>query len=689
MDTLKRNIIVIDDDREIWNAYGSVLGSSEESMDSASLKLAELLNPGNQVGQPLDNEFQLSFAAQGQEGFNMVQGGLADHNPFSVAFIDIRMPPGWDGMETATRIRQLDPRIEIVIVTAYTDRSREEIVRTVGAADKLLFLRKPFDPEELYQLALSLSEKWNLARREEMVLAELESSEARFRSLVETTSDFVWETDAIGRFLYCSPVCEDIYGFRPEEMIGRPFYEILLCGDEAVRHQRFFERCVNNITSFRSVVRQCQKKDGHDLDIETSGVPVLSENGDVIGFRGIDRDVSERVLAQKEKRRLEEQYQHAQKMEAIGTLAGGIAHDLNNVLTPILGYTEMCRMRSGPEGEFEEELEIIEQSATKAARLIRQILTFSRKQVLTPTVCDLNRLITDFMKMLRRLIREDIELLVDLAEDLWAVHIDVSQMEQILINLVVNARDAIGENGRVQIYTSNQTIELDKELVDVDLIPFHGDYVLLRVSDNGSGMDLSTMERIFDPFFTTKEVGRGTGLGLATVYGVANQHKGHIRLKSVPGQGTTFYIYLPKTEEEVRKQILSDDTNHIAGGKESVMVVEDDEAVRSLAVAVLKRFGYTVSSAVNGLEAMETYQQAGGNIDLLVSDVVMPGRGGRDLVAALREIRPELPVIFISGDPRELTSSEIADSPRTAFIQKPFKPQTLALKVREMLDSGE
>jgi PAS domain S-box-containing protein len=679
-----RKILIIDDDLEIWNAYQRVLKHSDPTGTSAAGKMESLVtrthSPHNQ-----HPEFKLFFASQGQEGFSMVQKALAENEPFQTTFIDIRMPPGWDGMRTACHIRKIDPNIEIVIVTAYTDRSREEIVKEVGTPEKLLFLRKPFDPEELFQLALSLSEKWLLGKRETIARNELAASEARFRSLVEATSDFVWEMDISGRFTYCSPLCFELYGYQPNALCGNIFYEILLPEDDIQHHIAMLEQAVANFTKLNGGDRRCLKQDGTEIFIESNGVPIINDHGDIIGFRGIDRDISERVRIQDEKRRLEEQYQQAQKMEAIGTLAGGIAHDLNNVLTPIVGYAELCLLLIGSDHPLSDDLKMIEKSAQKAAALIRQILTFSRKQILSPVVCDLNALIKDFYSMLRRLIREDIRLDLELSESVWPILTDTSQFEQILINLLVNARDAIAGSGRIVIRSANCHIPADKEFLDVENFSFHGDYVLLSIIDTGSGIEQGIVEKIFDPFFTTKGIGQGTGLGLATVYGVTKQQNGHIQVLSHPGEGTTFTIYLPRTDILTSKNNI-EEFQQIVGGTETVLLAEDDPTVRSLATAVLKTFGYTVITAVNGLEAEMKFRAAEKKVHLVITDVLMPDMGGNELIHIIRNEKPHIPAIFISGYPRDLTSEKLLDSAHTDFLQKPFKPQLLAKKVRELLD---
>ncbi len=687
-----QNLLVIDDDQEIWKAYKKVLEYRSIPETSTGKQLAALLVEGRSkpdTESSIPPRFELSFASQGQSGYTMLKEAAASGTPFSVAFIDIRMPPGWDGMETAARIRQIDPNIEIVIVTAYTDRSREEIVRAVGAPDKLLFLRKPFDPEELFQLALSLSEKWRLGRMEAKARVALSESEARFRSLVETTPDFVWEMDIEGKFTYCSPACEMIYDFRPDELLGHTFFDKLLPQNEVEDYRKSFKRGLEEFIFLEGAHEYCcQNKDGTEVHIESSAAPIINEQGQVTGFRGIDRNVSERHKILAEKNSIEEQYRQAQKMEALGTLAGGIAHDLNNLLTPIIGYAEMNVIKSGPNSPLSNELDIIIKSAKKAADLISQILIFSRKKTLTPEVFELNAIIQDCIKMLSRMIREDIELHFQLVEKTWSIFIDKGQIEQVLINLVVNARDAINGNGTIVVSTTNISIPPDQELTDVNLSKFSGNYVVLAVSDTGSGIEPEIMEKIFDPFYTTKEVGKGTGLGLATVYGVIHQFDGHIIIDSAQEQGTTFYLYLPRSQKEA--QLINEPKSTATiGGSELILVVEDDPAVRELTVLILQQLGYHVIYADNGLSAMVEFDNAGGDIDLLISDVIMPLQSGDLLAATIREKRPDLPILFFSGYPKDMAPQQLLESANTSFMRKPFDASILAERVREMLDHSK
>jgi two-component system cell cycle sensor histidine kinase/response regulator CckA len=684
LQTGNERVLIIDDDPEIQNAYRLVLAPEPESHNSSRTRLAQLL-PLDRKDHPLASpRFDLDFAGQGPEGVALAASALERKQPFAVAFIDIRMPPGFDGMETAARIRRIDPDMEIVVVTAFSDRSRDEIVHAVGSPEKLLFLRKPFDPEELLQMALSLTAKWNLARQAEAHKAALAESEARFRALVETTSDWVWETDARGNFTYCSPLCETIYGYHPQELVGQPLFERLIHPEEIADGRALFNECVEAVQGFTNIERRSLTKDGKVIHIEFSGMPVIAENGRVTGFRGIDRDITRRKIIERERRELEAQYRQSQKLEALGTLAGGIAHDLNNVLTPIMGGAQLSLLKLDPGHPIYDNLKTIETGVQKAAELIHQILAFSRKQVMATRPLNLTRLIMDFSVMLRRLIREDIHLTFSLNDELWTIEADKNQMEQVLINLVVNAMDAVAEGGQIGIQTTNQVILKPTPLsTGSRLLP--GGYTVLSVSDNGMGMDAATMGRIFDPFFTTKENGRGTGLGLSTVYGIVKQHGGEIQVQSSPGRGTHFDIYFRRSQSSVETG-ETDDLKVVDGGRETILLVEDNPDVRSVARTSLKHYGYRVIEAANGTEAVQVFKNLDGRIDLLFTDVVMPAMGGQTLAESLRIQKPGLPVLFMSGHSFEINTKELAAIDGNDFIQKPFKPLDLAQKVRRMLD---
>jgi two-component system, cell cycle sensor histidine kinase and response regulator CckA len=393
------------------------------------------------------------------------------------------------------------------------------------------------------------------------------------------------------------------------------------------------------------------------------------------------RETEERA----ERKKLEEQLRQAQKMEAIGQLTGGIAHDFNNMLTVILGYSELMLKSLPPDAPLRDHVEQVKEAGVRASLLTRQLLAFSRKQVLQPRVLDLNAVLTNMDQMLQRLIGEDIALVAVPAAGLWRVYADPSQIDQIIVNLAVNARDAMPQGGKLTIETANAELEDAYAREHVSVKP--GSYVMLAVSDTGCGMDAETQARMFEPFFTTKEPGKGTGLGLSTVYGIVKQSNGNIWVYSELGRGTTFKIYLPSVEAEAKAVEPSREAARTVRGSETILLVEDENPVRALIRSTLQANGYTVLEAHDGKHAIQVCEQHKGPIHLLVTDVVMPGMGGRDLEERLKPSRPNMKVLFMSGYTDKAIVHHGELDPGTAFLQKPFTPDALARKVREVLDS--
>ena len=384
------------------------------------------------------------------------------------------------------------------------------------------------------------------------------------------------------------------------------------------------------------------------------------------------------AAVRRERVQLQRDLLQAQKLEAIGRLAGGVAHDFNNVLTAILGSAEPLLLDTPRGATAREEVEIIRDAAIRAQELIRQLLAFSARQVLQPAVIDLNDLIKNLGRMLRRLIGEDLTLVTELARDLGAVRVDPGQVEQVLVNLAVNARDAMPDGGRLTIRTANVAV------TDAGDLPT-GRYVLIEMSDTGSGMDEATVARVFEPFFTTKERGKGTGLGLATVYGIVRQSGGQIGVTTASGAGTTFRIHLPRVDEPVEASRAAPPVTAPAAGTETILVAEDERIVRVLIRKVLEQAGYTVLLGDGGTEALQLAERHSGPIHLLVTDVVMPGINGRELARRVLELRPDTKVLFLSGYADDAVERHGVLAPGTAFMQKPFSPSALASRVREVL----
>jgi PAS domain S-box-containing protein len=446
------------------------------------------------------------------------------------------------------------------------------------------------------------------------------------------------------------------------------------------------------IASWQNAIKEAEATTG---DIKPSEYRVTCKNGtiriaEIFGSKIGNKilvllpDFTERKRAEEEKADLQEQLRQSQKMEAIGRLAGGVAHDFNNILTVIKGYSQLSLAEIKEDNALSENIEEIIKATDRAADLIRQLLAFSRRQVMEMKVLGLNIILENLDKMLRRLIAEDIELTTLLAEDLGNVKTDPGQMEQVIMNLVVNARDAMLDGGKLTIETAN--VELDEAYAHTHVAVKPGRYVMISVSDTGVGMSPEVKDRVFEPFFTTKEKGKGTGLGLSTVYGIVKQSGGNIWVYSVPGKGTTFKIYLPRVDEPLEKLGRRVEVNEIPRGTETILLVEDEEEVRNLAVRFLESQGYKVLKASQGLEAFLIAEEYEGIIHLLMTDVVMPKLSGRELADRIAEIRPEIKVLFMSGYADNAIVHHGVLEGGMNYLQKPFTLDGLAKKVREVLN---
>jgi two-component system, cell cycle sensor histidine kinase and response regulator CckA len=510
----------------------------------------------------------------------------------------------------------------------------------------------------------------------------LQRSEKHFRALIEDGSDIISEFDTQGIIQYLSPSIERTLGYRQKEMIGRNVFDFIHPDDVARVRDSFF-RGVANPGNVYSLDLRFRHIDGSWRVLDAVGKFVVNPQG-VTGVIVNSRDITERRKADEQVTVLQDQLRQSQKMEAIGQLAGGIAHDFNNALTVILGNAQMALMDVSKDNPLYKVIEEIKKAGERASNLTRQLLAFSRKQILQPEVLNLNEIVMGVEKMLRRIIGEDIQLATDLAPDLSRVEADPGQIEQVIVNLAVNSRDAMPEGGKLTIETRD--VELDEKYgrAHADVTP--GFYVMLAVSDTGIGMTKEVQSRIFEPFFTTKENGKGTGLGLSTVYGIIKQSKGNIWVYSEPGKGTTFKIYLPWVEKTAPMRKNSMREVQIPHGSETVLAVEDEEMVRNIVLKSLTKYGYKVLAAPDGEEALRICKRHEGPIHLILTDVVMPGISGKEIARQAKELRPDLKVLFMSGyTDNAIVNNGILEE-GIAFIQKPFTHEGLAWKVRGVLD---
>ncbi len=506
-----------------------------------------------------------------------------------------------------------------------------------------------------------------------LALEALARQEARFRTIFDSVSECIFLKDLDLRYTHVNRATLEFLGLAEDEIIGNNDDEIFPA-EHAADISVTDQLVLDGVTERQRVVREVR---GRDRIFETTKVPVRDEAGRVVGLCGVSRDITEL-------RHLEDQLRQSQKLEAIGRLAGGVAHDVNNLLTPILGYADLLKDSLAHDPGSRKELEAIERAGLRARDLTANLLAFSRKQVLDRRVVSINDVIGESREMLRRLLREDIQLRYVLAEDLGVVRADASQLHNVLINLVVNAADAMPDGGRLTVETQN--VDLDAPYVATHPEAATGPHILLAVTDTGHGMDSEVRRRAFEPFFTTKPVDEGTGLGLASVHGIVKQHGGTIELYSEPAHGTTFKIYLPRVAAVPSDVPGPLDPAQLAGNEE-ILVVEDDDAVRQLAAAVLLRYGYRVTALASPATAVAHAAGRDRPYDLLLSDVVMPGMNGAQLHRALRGLWPDMPALFMSGYTENVIAHHGVLTEGLRFIQKPFQPLDLVHRIREILGS--
>ncbi|HVE56048.1 MAG TPA: response regulator [Pyrinomonadaceae bacterium] len=510
----------------------------------------------------------------------------------------------------------------------------------------------------------------------------LRESEENFRALVQATTQSVWTMNAEGESEEFPQWWSNLTGQTAEEI--KNFGWLDAVHPEDYEEARIVWQSAFASQTLFTVVYRIRTVSGNYGYYAVRGVPVFDETGNFRQWIGTFTDISSRKRAEEELHNSEEKLRQSQKLESIGRLAGGIAHDFNNMLTAINGYSDLM-LRCLPKDDLNRSyVGEIREAGERSASLINQLLAFSRRQILQPKVLNINQIIFETTGMLQRLIGEDIQLVSRLDPEIGQIKADPGQISQIIMNLVVNSRDAMPQGGTTTIKTEN--VYLDEEYVKSHVEVQAGNYVLLAISDSGTGIDEETLAQIFEPFFTTKEPGKGTGLGLATVYGIVNQSGGHIDVVSTVGIGTTFEIYLPRVENAVDLTAKNTSPEILLQGTETIFLVEDEHIVRKLTREILESYGYKVFEARNGEDALEVCAKIDCKFDLLLTDVVMPKMGGFELAEKLLETNPQLRVLFTSGYTENLKINHKLMDTSTNFVQKPFTPESLAIKVRETLD---
>ena len=513
----------------------------------------------------------------------------------------------------------------------------------------------------------------------------LKESEEKMRLLTATAVDPIVMIDDEGAIAYWNPAAERTFGYQAQEVMGKSLHLLLA-------PERYHDAYLEGFARYRetgcgpAIGKTLEmggvRKDGTEVPVEVSfSTMVLKEKRHAIG---IIRDTSERKQLEEERVKIEEQLRQAQKMEAVGQLAGGIAHDFNNILTAIIGFSTLMKMKLADDDPLHMEIDQILASSDRAANLTRSMLAFCRKQIMTPRPTDLNDIIRQGNLFLQRVIGEDVELRTALADAPLNIFADSAQIEQVLMNLATNARDAMPHGGTLAIETASTMI--DDQFINTHGYGKQGAYAMITVADTGSGMDEETSRRIFEPFFTTKELGKGTGLGLSVVYGIVKQHEGYIICDSEPGRGTTFRIYLPILDEEVEKSITAPDVV-LPTGTETILLAEDDAQVRRPSKLFLEKFGYRVIEASNGEEAVTQYITHKDEISLALLDVIMPRLNGWEAYRHIRQMKPGIKVIFMSGYTTEIFRKEKIAGEGINILLKPALHKELLVSIRKLLDS--
>jgi two-component system, cell cycle sensor histidine kinase and response regulator CckA len=810
-----RRVLVIDDNRAIHDDFRKILCLAPGA--SAALDASEAALFGDVLETVTQTQFEMDSAYQGHEGVMLATKALSAGRPYAMAFVDVRMPPGWDGVETTGKLWELDPNLQVVLCTAYSDYSWEEMFAELGQRDGLLILKKPFDSVEAFQLAHALTEKWWLHQESRRKMEELESEVAGrtqelaksislLNATLESTTDSIVAVDLSGKVVSHNSRFTGTWQFPPQMLARADAAEMRAHTAEQVKDParflqriqelqadpnadgfdvielkdgRTFERYVfpqrinhkrmGTVISWRDITERKRAEDalresnekfrqladnitdafwirspdmrevhyvspaferiwGRSVaslyanpqqwtdfifpeDRERVVAAFVALTGDVprleieyrivrpdgelrwIRVRGFQvRDAAHILIRHigivtdiTERRGMEDQLFQSQKMETVGKLAGGIAHEFNSIMTAIIGQSELLLHDLSPGNPSCENAIEIRKAAERAATLTRQLLAYGRKQILRPEVLDLNAVLSSMEGMVRHLMGGVSNVRIVPAADLKSVKADAGQIEQVIMNIVMNAADAMPNGGKVTLETCNAT--LDQHYVSGFPDLNAGEYVLLAITDSGAGMTEAVKARVFEPFFTTKEVGKGTGLGLATCHGIIKQSGGHVAVYSEPGRGTTFKIYLPQAERITNVVAPLAESTSLPRGIETILLVEDDPALREMAATLLRRLGYKVLAAGNGIEALTLAHQPGtGHLDLLFTDVVMPHMSGKELAERIQLLFSGTKILFTSAYAEGAIVHQGTLNPKMELLQKPFTPAALAQKIREILN---
>ncbi|TDU69322.1 PAS domain S-box-containing protein [Prosthecobacter fusiformis] len=713
---LHQRILVVDDNRAIHDDFRKILGppSAEESdLEDIEARI---------FGKPQKLWYEIDCASQGAEALQKVEQALAEGRPYSMAFIDVRMPPGWDGIETTGRLWEVSPGLQVVICTAYSDCSWEEMQARIQPQDRLVILKKPFDRIEVQQLANALTAKWRLAESATLKMddldrlvrqrtAELEESrqaalrmmeeavssrekeqraheelkrevaqrsrlEEQFReqaSLLDKARDAILVRGLDNRLTYWNRSAESLYGWTSEEALGRNVAE-LLKADAVVD-----EEALQAVLARGEWVGELNQASQHGTKIivESRWTLVRDGEGGPKAILVINSDITE-------KKKVEDHLLRAQRMDSIGTLAGGIAHDLNNVLLPIMMSIDLLKL-SIQEPGLVSILTTIEGSAKRGADMVQQVLLFARGADGQRLPVDPRVVIGEIQKIVQDTFPRDILLRTDLPPVLPSFMGDATQVHQVLLNLCVNARDAMPSGGCLDITAAVVNVDETYGAMTPDIKC--GPYVMIRVADEGTGIPDNVRAKIFDPFFTTKEVGKGTGLGLSSVAAIVKSHGGFINVYSELGGGTSFKVHFPMAASSGFSRPPMDQT-HPRGRGELILVVDDEEAVRSITSQTLEAYGYRVLTAKDGTEAVALYAQHRKAVEAVLTDMMMPVMDGPSTIEVLKRMNPDVRIVAASGLNARGGSAKAAAMGIHHFLAKPYTAETILTTLRQVTDGS-
>ncbi len=606
---------------------------------------------------------------------------LLEKDSFDLILQDIFME-GMDGFMVLDEIKKQNIEIPVIMMTGNASTKTAVKAMRIGAND---YLKKPFEPDELFSLIKSTLYQRRMEIENIAITKKLNASEKKFRNLVESSNDWIYEINSKGFYTYASPQVKDILGYKPEEILGKTIFDVLL-PEEIEKVANTFNSLMKTPRVLQNFEKKCLHKDGHTVILESNGTPFFDEAGIFSGFRGVKRDITQRKKADEEKKKLSAQLRQSQKMEAIGNLAGGIAHDFNNILFPIIGHTEMLIEDIPDDNPFQGDLNAIHAGALRARELVKQILMFSRQESSELKLIKVQPIIKEALRLIRSTIPTTIDLKQDLHVDCGMIKADPTQIHQIIMNLVTNSYHAMEKTGG-ELKVSLKEVQLGKsDLISATIKP--GVFACLIVSDNGIGMDNDLTDKIFDPYFTTKKDGLGTGMGLSIIHGIIRSLGGAIHVQSNIGKGTIFYVYLPVAKSFI-KNPDSKIKEHIPGGVEHILLVDDEEAILSMEKMMLERLGYQLTSRASSIEALKAFKDNPAKFDLVITDMAMPNMPGDMLSIELMKIRPDIPILICTGFSDTMSEEKADLLGIDGFLLKPIVMKDLSQKIRGILDTNK